>query len=76
MISRGNEAQQGTLMGAFCIEERVKNMTILICIIVSAITSVAVVKLFAYRYFDVIDDYVKGTISDAKAILRQTTRDE
>ena len=53
-------------MGAFCIEERVKNMTILMCVIVSAITSVVVVKLFAYRYFDVIDHHIQKLLEDTR----------
>ena len=53
-------------MDAFCIEERVKNMTILMCIIVSAITSVVVVKLFAYRYFDVIDHHMQKLLEDTR----------
>ena len=59
-------------MGAFCIEERVKNMTILICIIVSAITSVAVVKLFAYRYFDVIDYHMQKLLEDTRKSIDST----
>lgn len=53
-------------MGAFCIEERVKNMTILMCVIVSAITSVVVVKFFAYRYFDVIDQHMQELLEDTR----------
>ena len=53
-------------MGAFCIEERVRNMTILMCVIVSAITSVVVVKLFAYRYFDVIDHHMQKLLEDTR----------
>ena len=41
-------------------------MTILICTIVSIITSVVVVKFFAYRYFDVIDHHMQELLEDTR----------
>lgn len=41
-------------------------MTILMCIVVSAIISIAIVKLFAYRYFDVIDHHMQELLEDTR----------
>lgn len=41
-------------------------MEILLCVISSAITSIVVVKFFSYKYFEIIDDYVKGIVKDTK----------
>lgn len=58
-------------------------MEIILCIAVSAITSIAVLKFFAYKYFDVIDKYVQGIMRDTKESINSainsisdTTRSE
>lgn len=58
-------------------------MEIILCIIVSAITSVLTLRFFAYKYFDVIDKYVQSIMSDTKKSLNSainsisdTTRNE
>lgn len=48
-------------------------MEIILCIIVSAITSVLTLKFFAYKYFDVIDKYVKGICNDILDSIRDAT---
>lgn len=44
-------------------------MDILLNIIVSAITSILVLKFFAYKYFEVIDSYVTGLMNDTKKLF-------
>lgn len=48
-------------------------MEIILCIVVSAVTSIAVLKFFAYKYFDVIDKYVKDICNNVLDSARDAT---
>lgn len=39
---------------------------VLLCVVVSIITSIITLKFFAYKYFEVIDKHVNGLISETK----------
>lgn len=71
-------ANKGTRSGAFYDVKKgwCLYMEIILCIIVSAITSVLTLKFFAYKYFDVIDKYVKNLIDDILVVIEQAAGKE
>lgn len=73
-----SEYIKGTRVGAFCDAKKglCLYMEIILCIVVSAVTSVAVLNFFAYRYFDTIDKYVKDLFRNFYDILAKTERKE
>lgn len=41
-------------------------MEIVICVVLSMFASVVTTRFLTLRYFEVIDDYVKGLVNDVK----------
>lgn len=44
-------------------------LCIAICIIVSAVVSIMMLKFFAYKYFEVIDKYVSGITEELQTSI-------
>lgn len=51
-------------------------LCIVISIIVSAVVSILMLKFFAYKYFEVIDQYIKNIQNDTMSIIRETARNK
>nr|DAK54088.1 MAG TPA: hypothetical protein [Caudoviricetes sp.] len=47
-------------------------LCIVISIIVSAVVSILMLKFFAYKYFEVIDKYVRGIMEESQKSIRDT----
>ena len=47
-------------------------LCIVISIIVSAVVSILMLKFFDYKYFEVIDKYVRGIMEESQKSIRDT----
>lgn len=52
--------------------ERMVYMEIILCVILSVLASMIATKIQTMKYFDVIDQYVKGLLDDTKESITDT----